>query len=78
MTETNSQEGKLTKLKGDIDCHVPSEKFRDGFDNMVWDSDIAYKSGEPCNHKGCLNHITHPCEGCGRVGGEGIILKRNW
>ena len=25
--------------------------------------------GEPCGHPGCLNHITHPCEGCGRKGG---------
>lgn len=27
------------------------------------------KNGEPCDHPGCLNHITHPCEGCGRIGG---------
>jgi hypothetical protein len=26
--------------------------------------------GEPCPHLGCLSHITHPCEGCGRVGGR--------
>src|ERR1019366_5691030 len=25
-----------------------------------------YRDGEPCKHKGCLSHITHPCEGCGR------------
>ena len=30
---------------------------------------MEYKNGEPCKHRGCLNHITHPCEGCGRVGG---------
>lgn len=28
-----------------------------------------WKEGEPCNHRGCLSHITHPCEGCGRIGG---------
>lgn len=28
-----------------------------------------WEDGEPCGHPGCLNHITHPCEGCGRVGG---------
>ena len=22
---------------------------------------------QPCDHPGCLNHISHPCEGCGRV-----------
>jgi hypothetical protein len=25
--------------------------------------------GEPCDHPGCLSHISHPCEVCGRVGG---------
>lgn len=22
----------------------------------------------PCGHKGCINHISHPCENCGRFG----------
>lgn len=26
--------------------------------------------GEPCSHRGCLNHTTHPCEGCGRIAGR--------
>jgi len=29
------------------------------------------KSGEPCDHRWCLNHISHPCEGCGRIAGRG-------
>ena len=28
-----------------------------------------YKPGQPCGHPGCLAHISHPCEGCGRTGG---------
>ena len=24
------------------------------------------KSGQPCSHPGCLSHISHPCEVCGR------------
>lgn len=28
-----------------------------------------YSDGEPCSHVGCLNHVSHPCEGCGRIGG---------
>lgn len=28
------------------------------------------RDGEPCNHPGCLSHISHPCEGCGRIGGR--------
>ena len=30
----------------------------------------ALRPGEPCGHPGCLSHITHPCEGCGRIGGQ--------
>jgi len=33
-----------------------------------------YQDGEPCDHKGCLHHLTHPCEGCGRLGG----ISGNW
>lgn len=22
-----------------------------------------------CKHPGCANHVTHPCEGCGRITG---------
>jgi len=25
---------------------------------------------EPCQHPGCLNHVTRHCEGCGRVAGK--------
>lgn len=34
---------------------------------------IKYNNGQPCEHPGCLNHFTHPCEGCGRVAGK--IIK---
>lgn len=27
------------------------------------------KPGEPCDHPGCLAHVSHPCEGCGRIAG---------
>lgn len=27
------------------------------------------KPGQPCDHPGCLAHQSHPCEGCGRIGG---------
>jgi hypothetical protein len=33
------------------------------------------KDREPCNHPGCLNHTTHPCEGCGRIGGVSIRIN---
>ena len=28
------------------------------------------RDGDPCDHPGCLSHISHPCEGCGRIGGR--------
>jgi|GEM_PF-2436455 len=24
-------------------------------------------NGEPCDHSGCRAHVSHPCEGCGRI-----------
>ena len=42
-----------------------------GTDHLVDDlSDKIYNNGEPCDHAGCLSHVTHPCEGCGRVAGR--------
>jgi hypothetical protein len=35
----------------------------------------ALKDGEECGHRGCKNHITHPCEGCGRVGARGEVWE---
>lgn len=37
---------------------------------------MKYKEGEPCEHPGCLNHVTHPCEGCGRIAGH--IRKQDY
>jgi hypothetical protein len=34
-------------------------------------SAVCAAPGEPCDHPGCLSHVSHPCEGCGRVGGAG-------
>ena len=62
-------------MKGNASCHIYSDKGRDNHDKIVWNSDILFKDGEPCKHPGCLNHITHPCEGCGRRGGGGIVKK---
>lgn len=27
--------------------------------------------GLPCSHAGCLSHVSHACEGCGRIRGKG-------
>lgn len=31
------------------------------------------RDGEPCGHPGCLSHVSHPCEGCGRVAGQRVV-----
>jgi hypothetical protein len=36
------------------------------------------KNGEPCNHPGCQSHITHPCEGCGRIGARGRTTAQKY
>jgi hypothetical protein len=35
---------------------------------------IVHKDGEPCEHVGCLNHVTHLCEGCGRIEGKRFVF----
>lgn len=45
------------------------------FEHIDIPLEIKYDDGQPCNHKGCLNHISHPCEGCGRIGAKGIIFN---
>lgn len=35
--------------------------------NMLKD---AWPPGVPCEHPGCLSHVSHPCEGCGRTNGR--------
>lgn len=33
------------------------------------------RDGVACKHPGCLSHISHPCEGCGRIGGRSQTPK---
>lgn len=45
---------------------------------------VIVHEGEPCMHPGCLQHLTHPCEVCHRVGGKGAAVydiafeRRKW
>jgi len=36
------------------------------------------KEGQPCGHRGCLHHVSHPCEGCGRIAGRGEDERCVW
>lgn len=37
---------------------------------------ITIPDGVECEHRGCKNHISHPCEGCGRKGAVGVAYIR--
>ena len=39
--------------------------------------DKKLPDGVPCNHPGCLHHVTHPCEGCGRIAGHSVTDELN-
>ena len=36
----------------------------------------TFREGEPCHHPGCANHVTHPCEGCGRIAARGVVQAK--
>ena len=38
--------------------------------------DSAIIDGESCDHPGCLSHVTHPCELCGRI--AGLYPESQW
>lgn len=40
--------------------------------------EVLWEDGEPCKHRGCKNHVLHPCEGCGRTGAKGKVFRRPW
>ena len=40
-------------------------KLVDNLAEQIKKSGKVY-NGEPCSHKGCASHVSHPCEGCGR------------
>jgi hypothetical protein len=35
-----------------------------------YDHSRQLRPDQPCSHRGCLSHVTHPCEGCGRIAGQ--------
>jgi len=54
------------------------KKFYDiCMDNYILNKGTKLKDGEPCSHPGCLMHISHPCEVCGRIAGKSKLLKRS-
>ena len=41
---------------------------------MDFEKLVTVRESEPCMHPECLQHITHPCEVCHRVGGRGVAV----
>ncbi len=41
-----------------------------GFNILKDPMKMEIKSDEPCGHPGCLSHISHPCEVCGKIAGQ--------
>jgi hypothetical protein len=37
-----------------------------------FETDYKRRMETPCSHPGCFNHISHPCENCGRIQGKTI------
>ncbi len=33
------------------------------------------RDGQECDDRGCKSHISHPCEGCGRIGASEKLTK---
>lgn len=48
-------------------------------ESHVLSEHMIRQDGEPCSHPGCKSHISHPCEGCGRIAacGEYIPSSKN-
>lgn len=51
---------------GRIIPKAKAEAIRAGWDKAA----EVLPDGVPCGHPGCLSHVTHPCEGCGGIGGR--------
>lgn len=66
-------------VNGNQDVRTRSVKMRDPIYEMeeeLWRL-ANLKDGEECGHPGCLSHVTHPCEKCGRVAGKRLVPDKN-
>lgn len=52
------------------------ERLTESYDEVFTEADTKrlaniedLPDGQPCSHPGCLSHISHPCEVCGRIAG---------
>jgi hypothetical protein len=78
VTELKVENQRLNKMLDDLSAHHEREiiMLKSQLDETVGYAFQIVKlskpmlpNGVPCDHPGCLSHRSHPCEGCGRVGG---------
>lgn len=62
-------------IKKKCTCGGDHSCWRCGGSEVFFVAGVA-QAGKPCRHPGCLAHVTHPCEVCGRVAGQS--LPRGW
>ena len=55
---------------------IGKHKIYDNFSNLFYIEEY-YPENIPCPHPGCLSHISHPCEYCGRIAGKGDYKNKN-
>lgn len=60
--------GGLMLRKKELQVHIMPDPISGVEKRATWIAEL--RDREPCDHPGCLSHVTHPCEGCGRVAGH--------
>ena len=63
----------VTNDKSKVTCKLCIREMNKSLKDHLRVSEYASKTlkdGEPCRHVGCLSHVSHPCEGCGRIQGR--------
>lgn len=76
----NIETGEIVDVKGTIFENLkPTKKFAYGglIDDKKLQPISIFEEDISCGHTGCLNHITHPCENCGRIGGHNERTKNS-
>lgn len=71
LHETNAH-GCVRSVRAAIDIYMAAHKSLGPIAGLAKEQErIAnLRDGKPCGHPGCLSHISHPCDGCGRIAGR--------
>lgn len=68
----NKLAGNWQEIQYEAYCKISEEMRKQ---DIKPKDEILFQDGEPCHHFGCRAHISHPCEGCGRIAARGIKYK---